>query len=74
MLCDSAETLKDHGDHCNRCRNEWIEADDDLPQRRCKCGILHLERNLIEKIDGLFCEDCAAKIEQELLAKAIPVQ
>ena len=68
--CDIAETT--NGSECNHCFREWL-ADDDLyayALEPCKkCEIRHLRRNMIEKINGHYCESCAAEYEQELLAK-----
>jgi hypothetical protein len=57
---------------CNRCLTEFVRAEDDLPAYACRgCNLQHIEKNMIDKLEGRYCRWCAAKYEEELLRKLI---
>jgi len=66
MKCD---TKTSNSDQCGRCLREWLESEDEWmsPCRAEGCGIRHLRKNMIEKVEGHYCESCAAEYEQNLL-------
>jgi hypothetical protein len=71
VKCDTKTST--NSDQCNRCFREWVESsDEELWLYPCKgegCGVRHLRKNMIEKVEGHYCESCAASYEQDLLDK-----
>jgi hypothetical protein len=70
MKCD---TKASNSDQCAHCLLEFVQSDDDelwmLPCKADGCGVRHLRKNMIEKVEGHYCESCAASYEQDLLDK-----
>lgn len=69
MKCD---TKKSNSDQCKRCFHEWVTSDDDdlaslIPCKADGCGVRHLRVNMIEKIEGHYCDSCAKEYEEKLL-------
>lgn len=70
MKCDPSDFESFGGDvWCGDCLEAFIHDDDELPFRVCKggCNLTHLSKNLVEKLDGFYCEPCAKAYEEKLL-------
>jgi hypothetical protein len=78
MPCDTKETAKDllmddgtRDGWCRACYMEFLRSEDVYPRGlRCHtCQVIHCEVNMIEKLEGYYCESCAEEYEKVLLEK-----
>jgi hypothetical protein len=77
--CDTSKTpvhllryYEDQDTWCRRCFRDFIEQEDDLPNKGCrKCGVIHLAERMFEKIPGWYCRACAREYDNELLKQML---
>jgi hypothetical protein len=69
--CESpSQAKKRYDDHCKFCELEVRHSDEELEftEMPCvECGIIHLEKNMFDKIKGHLCRSCCVKYERELM-------
>jgi hypothetical protein len=65
-----SQAEKRHSEWCKKCSSEQYHSEEELDNLPCRhCKIIHLVRNMFEKIEGHLCRSCTRKYERGLMRK-----